>query len=286
MILACPGCDGRYDVTGHPIGQQFRCRCGTIITLEAPSKQAGLLSCPHCGAGVAPSATACAHCSHELLLKACPRCLSRVFHGHRHCPDCGTELSLAAVAEKHAERQCPRCDQKLAPRLVGDVVIDECMTCRGLFVDQVAVKRIVADRQQARAEALLGALPKLEHHAAVPRTGEKMYIKCPMCRVVMNRRLFAMGTGIIVDVCRTHGTFFDAGELPKVIEFVMNGGLEQAQKREIERMREAAKTEQTRARMASALAQSQGASGGFSTSMGLAPGPGDALVSLLFNLFR
>src|SRR5262249_12631273 len=97
MILACHACDSRYDVTGHPVGQQFRCRCGAALAIEAPSSQAGLLACPHCGAGVGPTETTCAHCSSQLLLKACPRCLSRVFHGHRHCPECGSELSVAAT---------------------------------------------------------------------------------------------------------------------------------------------------------------------------------------------
>jgi hypothetical protein len=97
MILACSGCDGRYDVTGYPIGQQFRCRCGTINTLTAPSRQAALLKCPHCGAGVAENKSTCDHCTQHLLVKACPRCLSRVFHGHKHCPECGSELSVVAT---------------------------------------------------------------------------------------------------------------------------------------------------------------------------------------------
>src|SRR6478672_11380312 len=116
MILACTACDSRYDVTGHPIGQQFRCRCGQVMKLEAPSSQAGLLACPQCGAGVAPTAKACEHCASELLLKACPRCLSRVFHGHKHCPDCGAELELAATADPGAIRPCPRCAAPLHAR--------------------------------------------------------------------------------------------------------------------------------------------------------------------------
>jgi Zn-finger nucleic acid-binding protein len=282
MILACPGCDGRYDVTGYPLGQQFRCRCGTIITLEAPSPQAGLLTCPHCGAGVSPSCTACSHCSHALLLKACPRCLSRVFHGHKHCPDCGAELSLVATAEPTEERACPRCGETLGARLVEDIVVDECMGCRGLFLDQVAVKRIVTDRAQARAEALLGAIPKLESPSAIPANG-KLYIKCPVCQVVMNRRLFAAGSGIIVDVCRTHGTYFDAGELPRIIEFVMNGGLEQAQKRDLERQREQLRRERDRA--AGAAMTSAGASAAFTPTVS-SRGAADALVNLLFSLFK
>jgi Zn-finger nucleic acid-binding protein len=244
MILACPACDSRYDVTGHAVGQRFRCRCGVMMTLAASPPVADELSCPHCGAGVPPTASACLHCSAELLVKACPRCLSRVFHGHKHCPHCGAELALAAsdIEDAATERPCPRCTQPLRARRVDDLVIDECGGCQGVFLDQIAIKRVVIDRAQSRADALLGALPHVEVNA-LPAAGQKMYLRCPVCQTVMNRRLFATGTGVIIDVCRTHGTFFDAGELPLIIEFVMNGGLDKAQRRDIERMREAAKRE-------------------------------------------
>ncbi len=247
MILACPTCDSRYDVSGYPPGQRFRCRCGTVTTLDAPSAQAALLACPQCGAGVSPSANKCEHCAVELLVKACPRCLSRVFHGHKHCPHCGAEVGLAAEGSiEGTQLECPRCASALRARLVGDVLIDECPHCQGLFLDHVAIDRVIRDRQQARASALVGELPHAQI-STVPPAG-KMYVKCPTCRTVMNRKLFAAGSGIVVDVCRAHGTFFDAGELPAVIEFVMNGGLEAAQKKELERQRDQLRRERDAAR--------------------------------------
>src|SRR3954467_1815381 len=106
MILACPACDSRYDVTGHAIGQRFRCRCGEMMTLAALPPVAGELACPHCGAGVDPTTSHCAHCSAALLVKACPRCTSRLFHGHKHCPACGTELDVAATEADGGDRAC------------------------------------------------------------------------------------------------------------------------------------------------------------------------------------
>lgn len=280
MILACAGCDSRYDVTGYATGQQFRCRCGTISTLEAPSAQAGRLACPQCGAGVPPTASTCDHCATHLLLKACPRCMSRVFHGHKHCPDCGSELSVAATSDVAAERPCPRCAKPLQARRVGDLVIDECHACQGLFLDHVAVQRVVTDRQQARAEALLGELPAGEVKAQPP--GGKLYVKCPVCATIMNRKLFAAGAGVIIDVCRAHGAWFDLGELPRVIEFVMNGGLEKAEKKEIARLRDEAKREQHDAQFAQMMASRTG------SHHHQFPGTarnGSAFVDLLFSLF-
>ena len=144
MILTCPACDSRYDVTGHRVGQQFRSRCGALMTLPAMPPAAGELACPHCGAGVAPTASRCDHCRAELLVKACPRCLSRVFHGHKHCPECGAELEIAATGDAVATsalRPCPRCAAPLHARRVGDIVIDECAACLGVFLDHVAIKR-------------------------------------------------------------------------------------------------------------------------------------------------
>lgn len=291
MILACPACDSRYDVTGHATGQRFRCRCGALMTLTAPPPGAGLLECPHCGAGVPPTASTCEYCTQALLMKACPRCVSRVFHGHKHCPECGAELGIAATSEPDRDRACPRCttggvsaagvsaagvSASMAARRVGDIVIDECSACFGVFLDHVAIQRIVVDRAQARADELLGALPRMTPRA-LPAAGQKMYLPCPVCKTVMNRKLFATGTGVIIDVCRTHGTFFDAGELPVIIDFVMNGGLERAQRKEIERMRETARRELAAARDAAREATRMGA-GSYDRS--------SALVDLLASILR
>jgi Zn-finger nucleic acid-binding protein len=252
MILACPACDSRYDVSGYPAGQQVRCRCGMVTTVPAESRTAGLLACPQCGAGVSPSASSCTYCSAELLLKTCPRCVSRVFHGHKHCPECGAELEQAAVGEV-TELPCPRCDKLLVARRVSDVVIDECTACFGLFLDHIAVKRIVADHFQTRALALLGGLEQHEVSRVPPAAG-RMYVKCPHCRTVMNRRQFAQGAGVIIDVCRTHGTFFDAGELPVAIDYVMNGGLVRVQHAELARVKADAQRERDSARFNAMMA--------------------------------
>ena len=39
-----------------------------------------------------------------------------------------------------------------------------------------------------------------------------------------DRRNFGGTSGVVVDVCHAHGTWFDAGELVKVLAFVESGG--------------------------------------------------------------
>ena len=273
-------------MSGYAPGQQVRCRCGTVTTLAAPSMQAGLLRCPHCGAGVGPTASSCTHCNYALLLKACPRCLSRVFHGHEHCPTCGTGLARPAqpvvhddASDLHTTGPCPRCETRLAPRLVGDIVIDECEHCQGVFLDALAIERVIEDRRQARAEALLGALPQAPVTFAPP-PGGKLYVKCPTCTTIMNRRQFATGAGVIVDVCKKHGTFFDKGELPAIIQFVMHGGLEKAAATDVARERERARAEMQRAR------DMQRDAAHLHVHEPRGSASGGALIDLLFSLWR
>lgn len=48
----------------------------------------------------------------------------------------------------------------------------------------------------------------------------------------MNRVNFGKVSGVIVDMCKAHGTWFDPGELTRVIAFAGGGGLERTRARE------------------------------------------------------
>jgi Zn-finger nucleic acid-binding protein len=54
---------------------------------------------------------------------------------------------------------------------------------------------------------------------------EVRYLRCPQCQETMSRMNFGKRSGVIVDVCKLHGTWFDAGELDGVLAFVAHGGL-------------------------------------------------------------
>jgi hypothetical protein len=48
----------------------------------------------------------------------------------------------------------------------------------------------------------------------------------------MNRFNFAHLSGVIVDVCKGHGIWFDADELRRIVEFIRGGGLVRAREHE------------------------------------------------------
>lgn len=277
--LQCPSCQAHLDAAGRPPGSRARCGCGATLTLPLATAEAGLLSCPRCGGMVHPERPACDYCAAPLLLRACPRCTRRVFHDHRHCPHCGA-ASAAPTPAPSRERPCPRCEATLVPRLVADLTLDDCAACGGVYLDAAAVERLIADRQQARAEAVLGVYrgsPRVADHTA---RGDRLYVKCPDCRTTMNRKQFARTAGVVVDVCRGHGTWFDSGELAAVVEFVGSGGLERAAKADLaderERLRRdrAALEAMLRAPMTVGEHHRRGGDGG------------SALLSMLFDLWR
>ena len=63
----------------------------------------------------------------------------------------------------------------------------------------------------------------------------------------MNRINFAHCSGVIVDICKGHGTWFDRDELREIVEFIRGGGMErsrQKEKHEIEFELQQLRTEQ------------------------------------------
>jgi hypothetical protein len=54
----------------------------------------------------------------------------------------------------------------------------------------------------------------------------------------MNRMNFGRVSGTVIDVCKGHGTFLDAGELHLIVTFIQQGGLDRARQRQIEELKE------------------------------------------------
>jgi len=110
---------------------------------------------------------------------------------------------------------------------VGSVLLDECLACGGVFVDPPSFERICAEREQ-QAVVLKASFPAPAGRAA----RAERYWPCPVCGRLMNRQNFARLSGVIVDVRKSHGVWFNHGELQAIVEFVRAGGLDRARERE------------------------------------------------------
>jgi Zn-finger nucleic acid-binding protein len=168
-----------------------------------------------------------------------------MFIGSKHCPHCGAAAGQTTAAELSVLK-CPRCKTKMASITLGAMAMRECETCAGLWVEVAEFEKICADREQQ--SAVLGAASPAPAHQSPSGDQDKIrYVPCPQCSQLMNRINFARCSGVIVDVCKGHGTWFDQDELSGIVQFIRGGGLEagrQKERREIESEREQLRTEQ------------------------------------------
>jgi len=185
------------------------------------------LHCPNCGAASSSEASRCAFCESRLATVACPSCFGMMFMGSKHCPRCGA----AAVAPESANveaRKCPRCRTEMNSVVIAATTLSECSRCEGLWVDVRSFEKICADREEQ--VAVLGtATPST---VARDEISKVKYVPCPECSQLMNRMNFARCSGVIVDICKNHGTWFDRDELSRIIEFIRGGGLNASRAKE------------------------------------------------------
>src|SRR5579859_6095606 len=173
--------------------------------------EAGLLVCPSCGGPCAADARACAHCSVPLAGVRCRRCFALHFVGARFCSRCGKELEPEPLLDATGA-PCPRCAKPLHVGADAAIVAieeggvaHECVGCGGVFVDRRLLERIAA-RSHDPGEH--GAPPAAVATGVSAEDLERVrYLLCPVCRSAMNRVNFGRRSGVIVDVCRTHGTW-------------------------------------------------------------------------------
>lgn len=183
-----------------------------------------------CGAAVSSDLPRCEHCGARLATVACPSCFGLIFQGAKFCPHCGAKVERTETAED-AHQLCPRCKVDLNSVEVGNTKLRECPKCEGVWVDKDAFEKICADREQQAT--VLGTASALPQPGSVDLEKNIRYIPCPVCHKLMNRVNFAHCSGVVVDVCRVHGTWFDRDELRRIVEFIRSGGLERARMDEI-----------------------------------------------------
>ncbi len=193
--------------------------------------QAETLNCPMCGAAASTDAVQCLFCNARLATVACPSCFGMMFKGSRHCARCGTKAGRAE-APSTVERRCPRCRVPMESVAVGEAMLRECAQCSGLWVDVASFEQVCARREQQAAvlgSASFAPSPAVQDHAE----GRVRYVPCPECAQLMNRVNFARCSGVVVDVCKGHGTWFDRDELRQIVEFIRAGGLDASRAREM-----------------------------------------------------
>lgn len=110
-------------------------------------------------------------------------------------------------------KNCPKCNTELKVKVIGDVDVDECGSCGGIWFDRGELKEAesVADSNLGWIDFEIWKHP--ENFKA-----EDTELKCPVDGVNMISIEYGH-TGVRVNSCGTcHGIWLDKGEFPKIIE--------------------------------------------------------------------
>lgn len=155
-----------------------------------------------------------------------------MFIGSKHCPRCGAAAAIPEVKGSE-KRKCPRCHVEMSFLEIGSTAVRECEQCLGLWLDVSSFEKLCADREQQ--SVVLGTASRAPT-SAVREKDKVSYVPCPECSQLMNRINFARCSGVIVDICKGHGIWFDRDELSRIVEFIHGGGLDASRAREKEEL--------------------------------------------------
>jgi Zn-finger nucleic acid-binding protein len=219
----------------------------------------------------------------------CDSCGAPLLEGNIRCAYCGTVKALEKVllrtqSGEQRELKCPRC--KVGLELVHSncgVEVDICPTCKGIWLDNGELESLINSNATAPLTFDTNYLEQLDH---LPMYKEETvtYIPCPHCSKIMNRRNHGARSGVILDACKDHGIWLDAGELNRILHWHQAGGSILHQQLEDEKQRIEEKQNKVKAQRK--LMDKEGGSFSYETwsSDSWIPGSGSSGQSTILDL--
>ncbi len=190
----------------------------------------------------------------------CTNCSAPLPSNSVNCAYCGsrnnvdlTNINFYTTHETESERICPVCTIPLETvdlGIDGKFFIERCKECLGLFFDPGELEALLEDTVKNVFEINRSRLAQFNLSDITP-SRSATYVKCPVCANLMNRINFGARSGVVIDRCKEHGVWLDAGELRQLSEWMKAGGKlldnERAAERQKEEMTLEGKTRQSRA---------------------------------------
>ena len=234
ILVSCKQCKRRYKAEDRKVGAKFHCHCGEVLEVRQPRDHtAAVVRCSSCGGARDANARRCGFCGADFTLHerdlntVCGNCFARVSDRARYCSQCGERLSGESIAGDDSRFVCPACasEEKLAARQLGKqrANVLECQYCTGLWIGVDAFREL-RDRVVGNTATPVDALIGTPKPRKLRRQAGPMYRKCVVCRKLMARRQYAKRSGVVIDVCRDHGIWFDPEELHQVLRWISEGG--------------------------------------------------------------
>jgi len=185
----------------------------------------------------------CANCSAPLPVNSvkCDYC------GSRNNVDL-TAVHYYTTHDSDTERSCPICSIPLKTidlGVNGKFFIERCPECLGLFFDPGELEALL---EQSVKNVFEISRSRLALFNLTGQTASRVatYVKCPVCAKMMNRINFGARSGVVIDQCKEHGVWLDAGELRQLSEWMKAGGKLLDKERAAEREKEAMLAEKKR----------------------------------------
>jgi Zn-finger nucleic acid-binding protein len=228
-VVRCASC-------GAPRGDGAPCCefCGADFTLREHDLDT---ICPHCLARISDRAKFCDHCGNPLAAEplsieetplVCPLC------------DAGSPVKVpASVSSRTLKRELqrpqvgiPTAGPRLHSRLVGGSSVLECPSCAGIWIGAETFQQLIhsaceaaeaLDRRGVKPSNAPRAVPPVQPSAGAAR--KRPYLPCPICRTLMVRQNYAHRSGVIIDLCKRHGIWFDEDKLARILDWARSGGL-------------------------------------------------------------
>ena len=181
------------------------------------------MSCPCCAAPLPATDVVCHYCGHRVDFDLQTwRSIQSTAVGERlQCPECETDLNQLEIDNPKASDHPIR--------------LGKCTRCLGLFLPLGTLEQLLASTPVAATSVnhrVINNLLEANHASA----STVRYRPCPSCGTLMHRKLHGKRSGVIVDSCRDHGVWLDAGELRQLMEWSQAGGaLLDEEKRTLER---------------------------------------------------
>ena len=186
------------------------------------------MNCPCCAAPIPARGVVCTYC------------------GHRIDVDLQGSEQVVGV-DTFDELRCPDCEQVLDPLILEstnemnhhDLKLSRCSNCLGLFMQHEILDQILEIKVRQPSEINHRMINNLVESNRSQAKDWK-YRPCPACRTLMHRKLQGQRSGVVVDSCRDHGLWLDAGELRQLMEWSRAGGEKLDQERqELEQQQQA-----------------------------------------------
>lgn len=124
--------------------------------------------------------------------------------------------------------KCP-CDgtELTKRRYERDIMVDLCLTCRGVWLDPGELEAIEETHERDYAEELARMVDLGYNAYELARQKGGRTLRCPRCGDEMEAREYARCSQVMIDVCRKdHGIWLDRGELEALETFFEQSRLE------------------------------------------------------------